>query len=86
MGCNGRREDKELGEQTVNADFSFFLLHHILTEPSLVRKRYRQLKDEWCGKPEVFDRPDIIEARSRAAFETDHVLMIRVAGASPHRC
>ena len=43
----------------------FSYLRHELTESSLVSKRYRQLKDEWCGKPEVFDRPDIIEARNK---------------------
>jgi hypothetical protein len=29
------------------------------------RKRYREIKDEWCGVPEVFDRPDILEERHR---------------------
>lgn len=29
------------------------------------RKRYQQIKDEWCGVPEVFDRSDIIEERHR---------------------
>ncbi|KAL4077167.1 rab-GTPase-TBC domain-containing protein [Scleroderma yunnanense] len=29
------------------------------------RKRYHEIKDEWCGVPEVFDRPDILEERHR---------------------
>lgn len=29
------------------------------------RKRYREIKDEWCGVPEVFDRPDVLEERHR---------------------
>ena len=29
------------------------------------RKRYHNLKDEWCGVPEVFDRPDMLEERHR---------------------
>ncbi|KAG2367454.1 rab-GTPase-TBC domain-containing protein [Suillus spraguei] len=29
------------------------------------KKRYREIKDEWCGVPEVFDRPDILEERHR---------------------
>lgn len=29
------------------------------------RRRYREIKDEWCGVPEVFDRPDVLEERHR---------------------
>ncbi|RDB21453.1 GTPase-activating protein GYP7 [Hypsizygus marmoreus] len=29
------------------------------------RKLYHELKDQWCGVPEVFDRPDILEERHR---------------------
>ncbi|EGO20894.1 hypothetical protein SERLADRAFT_452033 [Serpula lacrymans var. lacrymans S7.9] len=29
------------------------------------RALYQQTKDEWCGVPEVFDRPDIVEERHR---------------------
>jgi hypothetical protein len=29
------------------------------------RKRYHEIKDEWFGKPEVFDRQDVIEERHR---------------------
>jgi len=29
------------------------------------RKQYQRLKSEWCGVPEVFDRPDVIEERHR---------------------
>ncbi|KAG6818165.1 hypothetical protein H0H87_000070 [Tephrocybe sp. NHM501043] len=29
------------------------------------RKLYRGLKDQWCGNPKVFDRPDVIEERHR---------------------
>lgn len=29
------------------------------------RKRYNEIKDEWCGVPEVFDRPDVLEERHR---------------------
>jgi hypothetical protein len=25
------------------------------------RKRYHEIKDEWFGRPEVFDRQDIVE-------------------------
>jgi hypothetical protein len=25
------------------------------------RKHYHEIKDEWCGVPEVFDRSDILE-------------------------
>ena len=28
---------------------------------TVVRKRYHEIKDEWFGKPEVFDRQDVIE-------------------------
>jgi hypothetical protein len=28
---------------------------------SIGRKRYHEIKDEWFGKPEVFDRQDVIE-------------------------
>jgi hypothetical protein len=31
----------------------------------LSRKQYQRLKSEWCGVPEVFDRPDVIEERHR---------------------
>ncbi|TFK54943.1 GTPase-activating protein gyp7 [Heliocybe sulcata] len=29
------------------------------------RKEYHRLKDNWCGVPEVFERPDVIEERHR---------------------
>ncbi|PBK78088.1 RabGAP/TBC [Armillaria solidipes] len=29
------------------------------------RKQYQNIKDEWCGVPEVFDRPDVLEERHR---------------------
>ncbi|KAK7043623.1 GTPase activating protein [Paramarasmius palmivorus] len=29
------------------------------------RQRYHELKEEWCGKPEVFDRQDVVEERHR---------------------
>lgn len=29
------------------------------------RKQYQSLKNEWCGVPEVFERPDILEERHR---------------------
>ncbi|KAK2466968.1 hypothetical protein APHAL10511_001226 [Amanita phalloides] len=29
------------------------------------RKDYQRLKSEWCGVPEVFDRPDVMEERHR---------------------
>lgn len=29
------------------------------------RKRYYELRDEWCGVPEVFERQDILEERHR---------------------
>ncbi|KAL0946968.1 hypothetical protein HGRIS_013120 [Hohenbuehelia grisea] len=32
---------------------------------SVKRARYHELKSEWCGVPEVFDRPDIMEERHR---------------------
>ncbi|KAF9246277.1 GTPase-activating protein gyp7 [Melanogaster broomeanus] len=28
-------------------------------------KRYHEIKDEWCGVSEVFDRPDVVEERHR---------------------
>ena len=28
---------------------------------SIDRKQYHEIKDEWFGKPEVFDRQDVIE-------------------------
>jgi hypothetical protein len=31
----------------------------------LYRKRYHEIKSEWCGVPEVFDRPDVLEERHR---------------------
>lgn len=27
--------------------------------------RYQELRNEWCGVPEVFDRPDVVEERHR---------------------
>lgn len=29
------------------------------------RKRYHEIKNEWCGVPEVFDRPDVLDERHR---------------------
>ncbi|KIJ16899.1 hypothetical protein PAXINDRAFT_168334 [Paxillus involutus ATCC 200175] len=29
------------------------------------KKRYHEIKSEWCGVPEVFDRPDVLEERHR---------------------
>ena len=29
------------------------------------RKHYREIKNEWCGVPEVFDRQDVLEERHR---------------------
>jgi hypothetical protein len=29
------------------------------------RKRYYELRDEWCGIPEVFERQDVLEERHR---------------------
>lgn len=29
------------------------------------RKRYQEIKKEWCGVPEVFDRQDVLEERHR---------------------
>ncbi|KAF9453194.1 GTPase-activating protein gyp7 [Macrolepiota fuliginosa MF-IS2] len=29
------------------------------------RKKYQEVKDQWCGVPEVFDRQDVIEERHR---------------------
>ncbi|KIY50870.1 GTPase-activating protein gyp7 [Fistulina hepatica ATCC 64428] len=29
------------------------------------KQRYHQIRDEWCGVPEVFDKPDVIEERHR---------------------
>ncbi|KIJ69240.1 hypothetical protein HYDPIDRAFT_105840 [Hydnomerulius pinastri MD-312] len=29
------------------------------------RKRYQEIKSEWCGVPEVFDRSDVLEERHR---------------------
>ncbi|KAF9005594.1 RabGAP/TBC [Cyathus striatus] len=29
------------------------------------KKRYHEVKDEWCGVPEVFDRQDVIDERHR---------------------
>lgn len=31
----------------------------------LHRKRYQEIKGEWCGVPEVFDRQDVLEERHR---------------------
>lgn len=36
---------------------------HSLTDTH--RKRYHEIKSEWCGVPEVFDRPDVLEERHR---------------------
>jgi hypothetical protein len=27
----------------------------------IARKRYNEIKEEWLGKPEVFDRQDVVE-------------------------
>jgi hypothetical protein len=37
----------------------------VLPSDPMYRKRYREVKDEWCGVPEVFDRPDVLEERHR---------------------
>jgi len=34
-----------------------------LADP-IARNRYHEVKDEWCGVPEVFDRPDTLEVSS----------------------
>ncbi|KAJ3772349.1 rab-GTPase-TBC domain-containing protein [Lentinula raphanica] len=37
------------------------------------RKRYHDLKDQWCGVPEVFERPDIIDASHLNFFERHRI-------------
>lgn len=32
---------------------------------TVLRKRYYELRDEWCGVPEVFERQDVLEERHR---------------------
>ncbi|KAI6045667.1 GTPase-activating protein gyp7 [Pisolithus marmoratus] len=36
------------------------------------RQRYHKIKSEWCGVPEVFDRPDILEERHRIDVDCRH--------------
>lgn len=36
-------------------------MHGLSLLKSIGRKRYHDIKDEWFGKPEVFDRQDVIE-------------------------
>ena len=36
-----------------------------LSQSNLHRKRYYELRDEWCGIPEVFERQDVLEERHR---------------------
>ena len=45
------------------------------------RQRYHQLRDEWSGTDEVFNRPDIIEVRRVVQIAT-HVL---IRGQERHR-
>ncbi|KAG5654505.1 hypothetical protein H0H81_001146 [Sphagnurus paluster] len=43
------------------------------------RKLYHELKDQWCGVPEVFDRPDVIEVRPTFVSRFQHILTKKVA-------
>lgn len=49
------------------------------------RERYRELKDEWWGVPDVFERQDVIEVRqpvTRLSHSPTHMLVS--AGAPSH--
>jgi len=53
---------EERAKEWENKRYYFFDLNCPVVD-GFLRKRYRALKDEWCGNPQVFDRPDILEVR-----------------------
>ena len=50
-----------------NGVLKSYLVDGMLT--GAIRKRYHEIKDEWCGVPEVFDRPDILEVTTSASSQ-----------------
>ena len=72
MGCHPRRAAKTLGSQDVGDFRSCACLLPLLT--GVDRKRYHDIKDEWFGNTEVFERQDIVEVIP-ASFD----LVFRVA-------
>jgi hypothetical protein len=50
------------------------------------RRRYHEIKDEWFGKPEVFDRQDVIEVLRASCVVLWAIDSTAVTGTSPNRC
>ena len=55
--ARGKRDGKRRGNVTSATES--------MASDLFYRKQYHQIKDEWCGVPEVFDRPDVLEERHR---------------------
>ena len=54
---------------------------------TVVRKRYHEIKDEWFGKPEVFDRQDVIEVILVVFLVSSRTInWTAVIGTPSHRC
>ena len=51
-----------MGREKVCLDFQPFMG---FSQSNIHRKRYYELRDEWCGIPEVFERQDVLEERHR---------------------
>lgn len=51
-----------MGREEVRPHHLLFYAHLVLIDH---RKRYYELRDEWCGVPEVFERQDVLEERHR---------------------
>lgn len=60
MGRRRQRAKEEVGREEVCTSLRYIRDIH---DPR--RKRYQEIKNEWCGVPEVFDRQDILEERHR---------------------
>jgi hypothetical protein len=60
VGCDGGGAQAELGREDVNP--SVRLAERRAN--TFHRQLYYETEDEWFGKPEVFDRPDVLEVRS----------------------
>jgi len=63
VGHYDGREREVVGREKVHPRHLFCLRTCLI--PTAHRKRYYELRDEWCGVPEVFERQDILEERHR---------------------
>jgi hypothetical protein len=65
IGMSPQANEMPAGNERGTPITSFLLRfsHTVLT-----RKRYQELKDEWCGVPEVFDSPSVLEVTISAVI------------------